>query len=424
MIKTWQEHAYRLLRWSERYTKFDMIYLTKGSFWVITGQMIVSVSSLLLAIAFANFVSKETYGEYKYVLSLFGIMGTLTLNGLGTAIIRSITRGNEGTLNYAFWQNIKWSFLFFTLALGTSLYYFLNNNQSVGISMLAVGSLAPFLNSSNFYSSFLIAKKDFRRNSIYFDIIGNLFPALCLFVAMIILGSPLALILTYFISSLLTGIILYIRVLRIYKPNKQIDPEAIHYGKHLSLMHIFSGLANNIDQVLLFHNLGAAQLAIYNFSTAIPNQIKGPLKGLDNLIFPRFTNRSDNEIRRDMNTKITCLFLLLLFLAIIYVLLAPSIFQWLFPSYLDSIRYSQIFVFSIIGLAFWPASTYLISHKKVREQYIINLSLSIIQIVSVFIGLIYAGVLGVIIARVVTRSAWGMANYFLYLFASDPNRHT
>ncbi len=206
-----KERGISWLQWLGERTKIDMIYLARGSFWSTMSQIVVSLSSLGLAIAFAHFVSKEAYGQYKYILSIASILGTFTLSGLGLATVQSVSRGFEGTLKYAFWQNIKWSILFFLGAMGTSIYYFTHANFTLGLSLLVIGCLWPFFTSTNFYSSYLTAKKDFRRNAIYFDIIGNLFPYVCLFLTMVITSNPLWLVITYVVSNLFIGSILYAR---------------------------------------------------------------------------------------------------------------------------------------------------------------------------------------------------------------------
>lgn len=407
-----------LLYWSEKYTKTDMTYLVKGSFWNLLSQFIVSVSTLLLSIAFAHFVSKEAYGEYKYILSIASILSAFALSGLSTAVNKSTNEGYEGTMNYVFWKNIKWSALFMLLSLGASVYYFVNGNSSLGISMLIIGSFSPFLNSTNLYNAYLEAKKDFQRSSIYFGIIGNLFPAVCLFVSMLFVNRPLWFVLVYFASNTLIGVILYLRVLKIYKPNKKIDRNAMYYSKHLSLMGILSTITGSIDQVLIFHYIGGAQLAIYNFAIAIPKQIKGPMKGLAGLIFPKFSEREDAEIRAGMKNKILWLFFGSIVLITLYILAAPYIFKFLFPKYIDSVFYSQIFSLSLVWVISIPSETYLLVKRKIKEQYIGNTIGPIIQTVFLLVGIIWGGLLGLVIARVIISVILSFISIMLYERAS------
>lgn len=406
--------VYRLLRWSEGFFKTDMVYLIKGGSWFTASSIVVSFMSFLLAIAFANFVAKETYGEYKFILSLAGVISTFALTGLGSAVMRSVSRGFEGTLNYAFWTNIKWSILSFLGALGIAIYYFINDNYSLGLAMLIAGSFSPFLSSTNLYSSYLTAKKDFKRHAIYFDILGNLVPYIALFITMLLTENPLWLVFIYFSSNTFIGIILYKRIIKIYKPKSEIDTEAISYGKHLSLMNILNGLANNIDQILVFHYLGAAELAIYHFAIAIPGQAKGPIKGLSKLIFPKFVERDDDKIKKEMGRKFWMLFAGSVIVVAGYILIAPKIYEWFFPQYIDSILYSQIFAISLIATAFVPANVYLAAKKKIKEQYISYVGISAIQIITTLISLIYWGLLGLVISRVLVKLLNGVINFWLY----------
>ena len=406
--------AISILRWSEKYTKTDMMYLAKGSFWAILSQIVVSFSTFLLAIAFAHYVSKEAYGQYKFILSIVSILSTLTLTGIGVGVLRSVSLGYEGTMQYAFWQNIKWSGLFFVGAGIVSIYYFKQGNITIALSLLIAGCLSPFFYSSNLYSSYLSAKKDFKRNSIYFDMIGNTFPSLSLFATMFFTNNPFWLVTVYFVSNTLIGIILYLKIAKIYKPNKSVDPEMMSYGKHLSFMNILNGVANNIDQILLFHYFGAVQLATYNFATALPDQIKGPMKNLTNMIFPKFTERSDKEIKENIVHKMLVLFAVSIILIICYILIAPFIFHTFFPKYNESIFYSQLFSISLLYIVSIPTNTYLIAKKKIKEQYIINISTSILQIVVLLIAIIKWGLVGLIIARIFIRMTITLSSIILY----------
>lgn len=409
-----KQSGLRSLRWLEKYTKTDMVYLAHGSFWAIASKIVITLTTFLLAIAFAHFISKESYGQYKYVLSIISILSAFTLTGLNTAVLESVSRGFEGTLRYAFWKNIKWSVLFF---LGTgivSIYYYVQNNHFLATAILITGCLWPFFISTNLYSSFLNAKKDFRRNAIYFDMLGNIFPAASLILTMALTSNPLWIISAYIFSNTLIGVILYYKITNVYKPNSEVDPEMLGYSKHLSLMNILAVIGDNIDQILVFHYVGAAQLAIYNFATAIPDQIKGPLKNLTSMMFPKFTERSDEEIRSGMKNKFLYLFVFSIILIIIYVLTAPYIFRIFFPKYTDSVIYSQIFSISLLWMVSIPADTYLNAKKKVKELYIGTILGALTQIAFVFAAVILGGLMGLILARVAIRLVFSIISISLY----------
>jgi hypothetical protein len=68
----------------------------------------------------------------------------------------------------------------------------------------------------------------------------------------------------------------------------------------------------------------------------------------------------------------------------------------------------------MISASFDPASVYLLAKKKIREQYIVNLSLSLFQIASMVIGVIWGGILGIVIARLCSKWLFAITSFVLY----------
>src|SRR3989338_1976898 len=134
---------YRFLRWSERYTKTDMVYLASGGFWLTLGQIISSAATFGLAIAFANLLPKETYGTYKFILSIAGILSVLTLPGMMTALTQAVARGFEGSVIPALKLRVRWGMLAGLGNLVVATYYYFNGNTKLTISFLIVAAFLP-----------------------------------------------------------------------------------------------------------------------------------------------------------------------------------------------------------------------------------------------------------------------------------------
>jgi O-antigen/teichoic acid export membrane protein len=73
--------------------------------------------------------------------------------------------------------------------------------------------------------------------------------------------------------------------------NAQVDPEAITYGKHLTLNTVVASVSDQIDSVLLFNLLGPIQLATFQFAIAPIETGKGILKHIQALALPKFSAR-------------------------------------------------------------------------------------------------------------------------------------
>lgn len=403
-----------ILHWSERYTKTDMVYLASGGFLSLVSQITALGGALALAVMVSRYVPKTSYGEYKYILSIIALLSSFSLNGIGAAVLQSAAQGFDSALQKGFWASLRWSFVIFTGALVMALYYFLTGNVTLAAGILIGGSLSPFIAGASLFSPFLAGKKNFLYQTL-FSIGDNLIPIGLMILTVMLTASPLALVAVYFVSNTLAALFFYRRTQIIYAQGVQKHDETmLHYSKHLSIMGIVGGIAENIDQILLFHFVGGAQLAIYNFAIAIPNQMRTPIKNIDAMLQARFVNRTAEEIRDSMRNKIFWYFISVVAFAAVYFFVAPYIFKFLFPQYLEAVRYSQIYVLWILALAFDPVNSYISSRKHVKALYASTIAYSLSKIALLFVGVFFWGLMGVIIARIATHCMAVVFNYALY----------
>jgi O-antigen/teichoic acid export membrane protein len=139
--------------------------------------------------------------------------------------------------------------------------------------------------------------------------------------------------------------------LKKFPPNKNEDVQIISYGKHLSLIRAIGAIASQLDKILIFHYLGAVEVAIYFFAIAPIQQINGLFKNIPTLALPKLSQRSFKEIDSVLYKRMVQLFFWGLIMAGIYILIAPYFFKIFFPKYLDSVFFSQLFAAAIaLGL--------------------------------------------------------------------------
>lgn len=398
-----RNQIYKLLRKSEKYTKTDMVYLAKGGFWLVGGQVIAALSGIVLAIGFANLLPKEVYGNYKFILSLAGIVGAFTLTGMGAAIIQAVARGFEGMLRVGFWIQFKWSIFMVLVALSGAIYYFLGDNNTIAISLVIIGLLSPLMTSTSLYGAFLTGKKDFKTAALY-NIFRNTIPAGLLLVTLLFTQNIILMVLVYFLSHTATNTFLYLITLKKYKPTQTTDYSNITYGKHLSFINILNLIATHMDKILVFHYLGATQLAIYAFALMIPAQINGVLKNISVLAFPKFSKQKKEDLKKALFTKTIKLLAVSVLITSLYIITAPILFSFLFPQYLDSIFYSQIFSLNIIltGGAI-AVATFFQSHKLIKESYLTTILGNLLRILLMFILISQYGIIGIILAILISR---------------------
>ncbi|MEK7177167.1 MAG: oligosaccharide flippase family protein [Patescibacteria group bacterium] len=393
--------AYSLLRRSESFFKTDMVYLSKGGFWLLSGQVISLAISFGLSVAFANLLYQYEYGTYRYILSVAGMLGIISLSGLPTALTRSVAKGRSDSLWLAFFTNLKWSLLMTVGAGAIGLYYLLHGNNTLGISLLVAGALSPLLDSGELYNSFLNGTQQFKRSSIY-RTLRTLFNSAGMLLALWFTRDPLYLVIVYFFLHTLSVTWIFFRVAR-EVPRTTIDnPEMIRLGVHTSFINGLASFADKIDNILVFQFLGPIQLAIYNFAVLLPTHMSGITKNIGTLATPRFAQMEKSSVQKTLVSKSLMIALVGGVLAVGYILIAPLLFNWFFPQYLDAIIYSQVYAVILVFSAALPVAL-LDVHLAIKEKYKANFLASFSKIILIFCGVFFYGLWGLIVARIISK---------------------
>ncbi len=414
-----RDYIIRILRWSERYTKTDMVYLASGGMWLTGQQVFSAIFALGLAIAFGHFASQDTYGNYKYALSLAALLAAFSLTGIGPAITQATARGHEGSLWQGFSVSMRWGSLMVVLGLMGSVYYWLEGNFFVAVSLLIVSLVSPLHVSLSLFSSFLIGKHDFKR-SAYYSALASAVPSLAVIATLFVLDErAIYLVVVYFIATIAVHIYCFAQSAS-RASNASKDPDLVSYGSHLSVMGFVATIADRIDSIIVFSILGPVGLAVYTYAMAIPEQIKGLFKNIGTLSMAKFAVRPLADIKATIWLRLVYFACALSLSILAYVVLAPLIFRYLFPVYEEAVFYSQIYALSIILTAFiYPITAILQSHKKTRELYITTNVSSIFLIALLPILTYKYGIGGAILSQVLYRVANALLHTWQFIKSKD-----
>jgi O-antigen/teichoic acid export membrane protein len=325
------ERVRRLLRWSEKYTKTDMVYLASSSFWLHSTSWLVALCSFLLYIVFGNVLSVEVYGTYQYLISLGALIGAFTLTGMNGAVSRAVTQGFEGSYRRAVSVQLRWGVAPLLGSWAVAAYYLLNGNQTIGFGLLLLGVFIPLNTALNTYGAYLAAKADFKRNFKY-SLLVNLPYLVGVALVAVSLPAALALLAANLITQAIGYFAAHRQTLRIYKPNDREDPGAMRYGRHLSIMNFIGAAAAQVDNILVFNMLGPAQLALYSFATAVPDRLN-IFRLLGVSAFPKFANRTPQEVARSLRRKVLLSVIIAGAVALAYAAAAPLFFSIFSPFY-------------------------------------------------------------------------------------------
>ena len=403
MFNKLKSKLYNLLRKSEKYAKTDMVYFARGSFWLTLGQIISSASSFLLALAFANFLPKETFGVYKYVLSIVGILTITTLPGMSTTVTQAIARGYEGSFIPALKIKIHWGIFGSLISLGLAGYYYFQGNVDLTLSFIIVAVFLPLMDNFMLYDSLLVGKKLFNVSTKY-GITSQIIATATMAGALFFTENLFVVLLAYFASWTILRYIFLKITLKKFRLNNEEDSKTITYGKHLSFIGIIGNIATYLDRLLIFHYLGAAEVAIYSIAVAPTDQIKNLFKNIPTLAMPKLAQRTFKEIDSMLYKRLFYLFLGGVIIAGAYSALAPYFFKIFFPKYMEAVFYSQLFSVTLaLRLPLSLIST--VTQSKItlipkRMLYWANTIPSIVLIISLYSLTKPFGINGVIISRI------------------------
>ncbi|MBI4437485.1 oligosaccharide flippase family protein [Candidatus Uhrbacteria bacterium] len=389
-----------------------MVYLARGSFWMIARQVGISIISFGLAIAFANLLPQETYGAYKYVISASLLLSVTTLSGINTSLTRSVAKGYEGSVVPALRARMKWGVLGAALALLVVLSYQIQENRLLSAIFVVVAIFLPFKSSFSVYQAYWQGKQRFDIFS-KFAVAQELFVALALVATIVLTNDLFTLILVYFIAQTAASGFFYFLTKRRLE-NQTRDPETIPYGRYISFSGVLFAIANNATDVVIWHVLGPASVAIFAFALRPPQELRRLFTEAFPIALPKFSQHTKEDIQRTLMGKIAKLYLLLIPCTIAYILLAPFIFTWLFPAYLESVYYSQWISLSILVTPLSLFGTVFQALGRTKELYISSVLAPLLLVPALILFVWLYGLSGVIVAWLVTQTINAVVTIYLF----------
>jgi len=413
MAKSFKERLVGALRWSERYTKTDMVYLAHGGFWLMLGYAAQMISGLILAVALANLLPKENYGTYQFIISFSTILGGFTLTGMGTALTRAVAMGSQGALPYAFRKQLLWSTGIAVASGSVALYYFFNQNYELGVAFLIAGACSPFLSGFSLYRPYLEGKQLFRESTLL-GAWRRPLPIIAVGTALFFTEDPMVLVLTYFIAQTLSMGLLYKLIIQRYPEPSREDPELLRYSKHLSVMGMASLVANNLDNVIVFHFLGAAPVAAYTLAQLPSTHLHKMFGLVGKLIFPKFARQEFEALKESIAHKVFLFFLATAGTAAAYWVAAPYIFALLFPGYPEAVLLSQVLILSLLFKSFMLYGQAFSAHALRGTQYFVQISSGALKLCLLVVLLPLYGLWGAVWAVLAMSAYWAAALMVLF----------
>jgi O-antigen/teichoic acid export membrane protein len=413
MFKRLRKKIYEILIKSQKFTQTDNIYLAKFGSFLSLGNIISTGASFVLSMAFARFIPKEIYGNYRYLLSIMTIIGIFALPGMEDAIIQAVANKYEGCFKKAVKKRVGWALWGSLACLIIGGYFFYKNDMNLTISFTIAALFFPPMESMGTYLAYLGGKKLFGVQVTY-STLTQIIASASTIVTIFFNKNLVVLVLVYFLSNTLLRGLFFLLTIKKFRPNQNCNDEFIKFGKNLTFLRIVHTIAGQLDRLLLFQFLGPIQLAIYSFANLPASEANIFLKNIRLLALPKMAARPHEEIKKTLIKKVIKATILMIPLVALYIFLAPYVFKIFFPQYMDSVFYSQlVFLTTVFAPASIIALTFQAKMMK-KELYKFSITSPLFSIILTTILIIPYGIIGAIIAQLFSQLF--TVCYSLYLF--------
>jgi len=383
------------LLWSQKYTGTDMIYVARSSFWYFFGKFFFFLTSFAVMIAVANWLSKETYGAYRYVISTAAILNIFALPGLNQALVRAVAKGKERMYKIVGKTKFKWSLIGSLICLAIAGWYFINQNLQLTTAFVITGLFFPLRYTFLIFLRFWQGKERFDIQNKYDVIAQTLMTAG--FIPFIFFTDSLVWILFGFFLTRAIGHGIFYFITYRKASDENEDKETISFGKHLTVMGALNTIANQIDKLIIWQFLGPIAVATLSFAQQPLSKIEG-LIPISSISLPRLSKKNIKETKNSLLNKFYKLLLIFIPGIILIILIVPYLYRFLFPAYTDSVPYFRVLCIGLVFAPFTLLSTSLLASMKKRELYIIRTISPIFKII-LFLALIpFYGIWGVVYA--------------------------
>ena len=333
----------KILLWSQKYTKTDMVYLFKNSFWTSIGKFFSTISGIIVLIFLTRYISKDIVGQYNFYLSILAIIAIFSIPGLNTSTIEAVAKNNDGVYKKAVKTSFKWSwFGSLVLILIAIYFYFIKNDQTLFLASLITAFLFPFLYTPNTWRSFLIGKQKFKQLNFLSSLQSILYLTAMILVIIFSHGNLIWIISVYLLIQIIANIFSYFFSQR-YIQNNNENNDWKSYGFFLTKMQILNLISANIDKIFIGIFMNMEALAIYSVARKMITSLQGLIKEFLNIYSAKIAKRDKINFKKYFFISgLTFVF------SIIAIIFTPFVMKLLFPSYESSIFLTQIF------LAFLP----------------------------------------------------------------------
>jgi O-antigen/teichoic acid export membrane protein len=391
--------------------KFLTSKISQNTFWLFSGQSLVKIVAFLYAIFLARALGPTDFGFYIYVITIFGLVSSLSDLGFNRFLVRAIARDKSQLFKYLSNVFTLRFFLIIVIFLIVSLILLIFDPKisRSSLAILALISILPQAAALTFDAIFVALEKMFYSALALVSL--NLFVAFLGFLAVFvfklgIFGAVLSFLFAHILYLLTFGtFLLKEKISFSFSFNLLFWKEAIFASLPYGLLAFLGLLYFKIDAVLLTFIKSETQTGFYGASYKFLEGLHFIPLTIGTVLFPVMARlHQDNlaQLRRLYFLSLKFLLPVAIFLTLILFFGAPVLIKILYgPDFAPSILALQILSFTLLFMFLHVPGAHLIlaSEKFLKPALVLSIFTVLFNIV---LNLILIPPFGLIGASAVT----------------------
>lgn len=380
----------------------DLPFYARSFAWTGTSHVSAVVRGVVTTFLMARLLPVTTFGEFRYLLAIFGIAGTFSLTGIHASIIRGIARGDTAVVRGAMKRILAMSLLGSLLLLATAAFKASHQEKEIALNLVFIALLFPLYCISGLYGPILTGKNEIRKVAKITTVTNIIFSFL--FLPLICSTKSLTHItLGYFVVDIilrLSNTLIEVR----HTPSRGDAREHLRLGTHLSAINMIQSAAFQLDQLLIQYFFGYASLANYNIALLIPDQIKDFASSMSTVVLKRYSEHIDaRKVLRNTRRHFWIVLSGSALIVLAYALAAPPLFAWLFPQYSHQAWISVLYAGSLLSLSSMVGVNFFQAHNQTKTLWQLFGVNTAVQISANLVLIPVYGNLGAIYSRILSR---------------------
>lgn len=381
---------------------------TPNIFWSNLNQGIITAFALAVSIVLTRLGSKELYGQYLFILGIFGLFSIISIPGVRICVFRTAAQGYDGVYRKATRFSFLWSLFGIPLLVIAGILIYLFKTKILGTGLIAVALFFPFEEGLQNWMLFLKGRSEFRKlafyNSVKFCINLAAITASIVFTYNIIV-----ILVSYFLVNGGFNIFYHFKVVNSLK-NNEVDEAWKRQSLSLTVVILSTVIFGRVDVVLIGALLPFGEVAIYGLVMKFTDVFFRIIQSTAEAIIPNLYQSKKITVRYFYK------FFLLSFLipVMLYPLIKYPVLLLYGRECFEVVSFSQLYVF-IIPFYFLDtiATHFMIKYKLNREINISRIASMIAVVVLYAILIPLYGIKGGVISSMLYFVIQLVMNLFL-----------